>query len=104
MAPGEGLGAVVNTSDLKQKSTGRHRFRRIDFAVPGFDVVNRSAYFDYQRQKVFARASGALRRRFTKQRRRRSRVKPNKILRIEIKKCVSCGSKKISQLRPVKRT
>ena len=31
-------------------------------------------------------------------------MKPNKILRIEIKKCVSCGSRKISQLSPVKRT
>jgi predicted RecB family nuclease len=103
MAPGDGVGPVVNTSDLKQKRSDRHRFRKIDFVVPGFDVVNRSAYFDYQRQRVFARASGALRRRFAKKLRRRSRVKPNKILHLETKKCISCGSRKISQLRPVKR-
>jgi hypothetical protein len=104
MVPGDGLGVAVNTATLKHKETGRHRFRKIDFVVPGLDVVNRSAYFDYQRQKIFARSSRALRQRFTKAQRRRLPVKPNKILRIEIKKCVSCGSRKISQLSPVKRT
>ena len=102
--PGDVGGVAVNTATLKHKMPGRHRFRKIDFVVPGLDLVNRSAYFDYQRQKIFARASRVIKRRFTKAPRRRLPVKPNKILRIEIKKCISCGSRKISQLGPVKRT
>jgi predicted RecB family nuclease len=104
MAPNDGLGVAVNTATLKHKTSGSHRFRKVDFVVPGFDLVNRSAYFDYQRHKIFSRVSRVLGQRLAKVQPRRSRVKPNKILRIEVKKCVSCGSRKISQLRPVKRT
>ncbi len=104
MPSSDGLGIAVNTAALKHEKTGRHRFRQIAFVVPGFDVVNRSAYFDYQRHKVFTRTSRVLRQRFTKVQRRRSRVNPNTVLQIEVKKCVSCGSRKISQLHPVKRT
>jgi hypothetical protein len=104
MAPNDGLGVAVNTATLKHKTSGSHRFRKVDFVVPGFDLVNRSAYFDYQRHKIFSRVSRVLGQRLAKVQPRRSRVKPNKILRIEVKKCVSCGSRNISQLRPVKRT
>ncbi len=102
--PGHARGSVINTAALRPASCRSHRFRKIEFALPEFDVVNRSAYFDYQRQKIFVRASTSLRRVLTKALPRRSRLKPNKILQLEAKKCVSCGSRKISQLRPAKRT
>jgi transposase IS66 family protein len=72
--------------------------------MPDLDVVNRSAYFDYQRQKIFVRASTSLKRILRKALPRRSRLKPNKVIQLEAKKCVSCRSRKISQLCPVKRT
>jgi predicted RecB family nuclease len=100
---GHARGAAINTADLRTSSRRSHRFRKIEWALPGLDVVNRSAYFDYQRHKIFARASKAAKRVLTKATPRRSRIKPNKVLQIEAKKCVSCGSRKISQLRPVKR-
>jgi predicted RecB family nuclease len=102
--PGHGRGSATNTADLRPVSSRTHRFGTIEFALPSFDVVNRSAYFDYQRQKIFVRTSTPLKRVLTKAMPRRSRLKPNKVLQIEAKKCVSCGSRKISQLRPVKRT
>jgi predicted RecB family nuclease len=102
--PGQTRSSAINTADLKSASSRSHRFRKIEFALPGLDVVNRSAYFDYQRQKIFVRASTSLKRLLTKTTPRRSRLKPNKVLQIEAKKCASCGSRKISQLRPVKRT
>jgi predicted RecB family nuclease len=101
---GPAQGSAINTADLKPASRGSHRFRKIEFALPGLDAVNRSAYFDYQRQKIFVRASTSLKRLLAKARRRRSRLKANKVLQIAAKKCVSCGSRRISQLRPVKRT
>jgi predicted RecB family nuclease len=102
--PGHARSSAINTADLKPSSSRSHRFQKIEFALPGLDVVNRSAYFDYQRQKIFVRASTSLKRLLTKATPKRSRLKPNKVLQIEAKKCVSCGSRKISQLRPVKRT
>ncbi len=101
--PGNTRSSAINTGDLKPASCRSHRFRKIEFALPGFDVVNRSAYFDYQRHKIFARTSKSLKRILTKTTRRRSRIKPNKVLQVEAKKCVSCGSRKISQLGPFKR-
>jgi predicted RecB family nuclease len=102
--PGHARRSVINTADLRQASCGSHKFRKIEFAMPDLDVVNRSAYFDYQRQKIFVRASTSLKRVLTKAMPRRSRLKANKVLQIEAKKCVSCGSRKIVRLRPVKRT
>jgi predicted RecB family nuclease len=101
---GHARSSAINTADLKPAGSGSHRFRKIEFAIPGLDVVNRSAYFDYQRQKIFVRASTSLKRLLTKATPKRSRLKPNKVLQIEAKKCLSRGSRKISQLRPVKRT
>lgn len=102
--PGHARGSAINTADLKPASCRSHRFRKIEFALPGLEVVNRFAYFDYQRQKIFVRASTSLKRLLTKATPRRSRLKPNKVLQIEARKCASCGSRKISQLRAVKRT
>jgi predicted RecB family nuclease len=102
--PGHARRSVINTADLRHASCGDHKFRKIEFAMPELDVVNRSAYFDYQRQKIFVRASSSLKRALRKALPRRSRLKPNKVLQLEAKKCVWCGSRKIFQLRPVKRT
>jgi len=102
--PGHARCSAINTADLRPTSCRTHRFGTIKFALPGFDVVNRSAYFDYQRQKIFVRSSTPLKRVLTRSRPRRPRLKPNRVLQIEAKKCVTCGSRKISQLRPVKRT
>lgn len=102
--PGHPRGSAINTEDLKPASRGSHRFRQIEFALPDFNVVNRFAYFDYQRHKVFVRTNTSLRRVLARALPRRSRLKPNKVLQLEAKKCVSCRSRKISQLKPVKRT
>ena len=102
--PGHVCCSAINTADLRPTSRGTHRFGKFKFALPGFDAVNRSAYFDYQRQKIFVRTSTPLKRVLTKSIPRRPRLKPNRVLQIETKKCVTCGSRKISQLRPVKRT
>jgi predicted RecB family nuclease len=101
---GHARGSAINTADLKPASGGSHKFRKIEFALPAFNVVNRFAYFDYQRQKIFVRTNTSLRRVLTRALPRRSRLTPNKMLQLEAKKCVSCRSRKISQLKLVKRT
>jgi hypothetical protein len=47
----------------------------VKFAVQDFDHVNRCAYFDYQREKVYLRTSKAVRRACLKRRKRRNRTK-----------------------------
>jgi len=88
--PGHEQRSVINTANLRQVGSGSHKFRKIEFAVPDLDVVKRAAYFDYQRQKIFVRASTSLKRILTKALPRQSRLKPNKVLQLEAKKCVSC--------------
>ncbi len=102
--PGHEQRSAINTADLRQAGSGSHKFQKIEFALPDLDVVNRAAYFDYQRQKIFVRASTSLKRILRKALPRRSRLKPNKVIQLEAKKCVSCRSRKVSQLCPVKRT
>jgi len=102
--PGHEQRSAINTADLRQAGSGSHKFQKIEFALPDLDVVNRAAYFDYQRQKIFVRASTSLKRILRKALPRRSRLKPNKVIQLEAKKCVSCRSRKVSQLCPVRRT
>jgi len=40
--PGHARGSAINTADLSPVSSRTHRFGTIEFALPGFDVVNRS--------------------------------------------------------------
>src|SRR5262249_27418131 len=62
---GEGTGAavpeVIRTEELKTDAGRAHRFGKKESTLPGFDFVNRCAYFDYQRDKVFVRTNGRLR-------------------------------------------
>ena len=49
---------VVRTDALRRTGEGnRPVFRKAEFAYPEFDLVNKCAYFDYQRDRVFARTS-----------------------------------------------
>ncbi len=44
---------VVNTSELQRSPGLSHRFGKISFVLPELDFVNKCAYFDYQREKVY---------------------------------------------------
>jgi hypothetical protein len=47
---------VISTDSLRKVGEGnRPIFRKAEFSCPEFDVVNKCAYFDYQRDRVFAR-------------------------------------------------
>ena len=47
---------MVSTESLRKTGEGnRPVFKKAEFAFPEFDFVNKCAYFDYQRDRVFAR-------------------------------------------------
>jgi len=96
---------VIPSEALRRVGEGnRPVFRKAEFACPEFDLVNKCAYFDYQRDRVFAR---------TRQRPKkvRSQRAPNTVRRASLttvvsetrNKCAACGSRKIACERTIQR-
>jgi len=47
-------GDVVRTSDMKPESP--FRFKRNEFAFPEMEIINKAAYWDYQRERVYVKS------------------------------------------------
>jgi hypothetical protein len=79
---------------------------RQSFAIQDFDLVNRCAYFDYQREKVFIRTSAVIRRACLRQRKRKKQAKlpVNKEVEIKSHTCPHCKGKRITRLDDEKRS
>jgi hypothetical protein len=95
---------VVRTGDLQRHAGRRHRFGKMESDLPGFDHVNRCAYFDHQRDKVFVRTNPRLK--AVNQRRRRLRrpaLPINKVVELPCKWCLSCNSRKLFQIGGITR-
>jgi predicted RecB family nuclease len=91
------LGKVVYTSELHAVSH-KHRFGKSEFCLPDFEFVNRCAYFDYQRDKVYVRGGkhpncGKLRRVVKRPR----CAKVNKRIEIRCNRCSNCNSRRLSE-------
>jgi len=96
---------VIPSEALRRVGEGnRPVFRKAEFACPEFDLVNKCAYFDYQRDRVFAR----------------TRQRPKKVRSQSVRKtvrrgslstvvsesrntCAACGSRKIACARTISR-
>jgi hypothetical protein len=87
---------IVHTSELQGIASRSHRFGKIAFVFPELDFVNKCAYFDYQREKVYVRTNKALKGiQKIKQRDKKSKAKPNVHVDLVSKRCPYCGSKKL---------
>ena len=77
--------------------SSRHQWGRPRFVLQDFDHVNRCAYFDYQRDKVFIRTNAAVRQACLRQRRRKKRAKPppNQEVEITSDSCPFCKGGRI---------
>jgi predicted RecB family nuclease len=70
---------VVHTDSLKRENP--HRLGKFDSSVPELKYINRAAYWNYQREKIYVRSSGRLKRISRKSVKDRSRALPiNKII------------------------
>jgi predicted RecB family nuclease len=76
----------------------RTPFNRCDwgassFVLPDFKYINKCAYFDYQREKVYFRTSKAVRRACVAARRKKAKkLRPNRKIEIRSRKCPHCKS------------
>ncbi len=87
--------AVVSAEDL-QKETG-FRFGKTEFFCPELAAINRCAYSDYQRDKVYLRTSPAMRKSLCRKK-RAAKSKPKLNQKVECPnpvKCPACGGTKI---------
>lgn len=85
---------IVNTKELYAQ-TKTHRFGKAKFSSPELGFVNKCAYFDYQREKVYARTNKLLRKITSRNIRKNKKIKPNRKVEINVKKCMHCNSRKI---------
>jgi predicted RecB family nuclease len=81
-------------------------FKRNDFFLSSFDRINKCAYFDYQRKKIYVRTNPTIKRHLQQQAKRpKKRVKINKIIECSRpKKCPTCSSTKIWIHHPISKT
>ncbi len=80
--------------------TSRREWGRKKFVVEDFDYVNRCAWFDYQREKVFLRTNKTLKRACQKcpTRKKRAKLPANKKVEIKSNKCPFCKGTQIKRL------
>ena len=95
---------LVYTSELISPTSGKHKFGKAQFCLPDLEVINRCAYFDYLRDRVYVRAKnrpGAAK--SSSKRKRPSPIKVNKRLEILYKRCPHCKSRRLSESRVLSR-
>lgn len=98
--PGDANRGVVNTSELARvPPENRHVFRQVEFVLGDLQQVNKCAYFDYQRERIFVRTNKDFKE-INRRRRNttRSAYRPNIYLEPHCRKCPTCKSKNISQV------
>ena len=95
---------VVNTRELQGNAGRSHRFGKIQFVFAELDFVNKCAYFDYQREKVYVRTSKGIRCGKRQKQRKREIGRPNTRIELAADSCLTCGSTKLSLDRAVRRT
>lgn len=94
---------IVFADNLKKSS---YRFGKHAFSMPELEKINQSAYWDYQREKIFVRSSPRLKKIAPKAEAKQSKPLPvNKVVKPPRRKsCPECKSKSIYKHGPNRRT
>jgi len=80
---------VQNAAELP----GAGAWAQGNFAHPDYEYLNRCAYFDYQRQRVYARTSSTLRKSRRKEQQSKNRMlRVSNHIEVRTSKCPCCGS------------
>jgi Transposase IS66 family/RNase_H superfamily len=89
---------AVAWADEVEAQAIRPGWCRPNFALDDFDQVNRCAYFDYQRERVFLRTNEAVRRACLNARRRRKNPKlpVNKVVELRDDACPKCKGNRLT--------
>ena len=94
---------VVLTSNMKRQSP--YSFKRIAFAIPEMEVINKAAYWDYQRERVYVKSQQKSKRSLVRITRSNSAATPNATIEYaRPKSCPHCRSKAIHRHGRTSRT
>ncbi len=94
---------IVLTSDIRRESP--YSFKRIAFMFPDLEVINKAAYWDYQRERVYVKSKHKLKRSFLRKPRSLMAATPNTTIEYPRPKlCPNCRSKAVEQHSPKSRT
>jgi hypothetical protein len=92
------LGPSVAWADQVGMAPTHRLFGGARFNLPDFDHINRCAYFDYQRERVFLRTNQAVRRACVLERKRLPRPPATRELETGADACPSCGGGRVTRL------
>jgi hypothetical protein len=84
---------IVPTSALAAEKDGRSLYGPTGFAIDDFRTINELSYFDYQRDRVFARTGRHRKKAIVKT--NRKLPAPNKIVTLRAARCPSCHSREL---------
>ena len=91
-AEGSSDNNVVHADMLKRDSP--YGFKRNAFLFPELDVINKAAYWDYQRARVYVKSNAGLKATLARSSRNRKVLSPNKTIDCPRPRCCpKCGSK-----------
>jgi predicted RecB family nuclease len=83
---------VVLTSDMKRE--GSYLFKRNNFVFPDMETINKAAYWDYQRERVYVKSRHQSKRKRKRYTARRNSLIPNKTIEYpRPSSCPTCESK-----------
>lgn len=93
LACGSGIGSVTQAEDLKRENP--YGFGRNPFFFPELAIINKCAYFDYQRERIYVRTSRAVKDSVRRANQRRRAPRINKtiscVLPSQCEACLSNG-------------
>ncbi len=104
--PGADVAKENNIVDIsKLKRDHPYGFKRNDFVLPELDTINRSAYWDYQRERVYIKSNNALKRSLKYLEEPKKPLHLNKIIYCKPpNSCPVCSSNKFHAYIKAKRT
>ena len=93
-AENSSLDGVIHTSQLKREHP--YGFKRNIFSFPELDVINKAAYWDYQRERVYVKTNAGLKRRSKRTSRPKRPLSANETLECPRPRCcLKCDSAKL---------
>jgi predicted RecB family nuclease len=86
---------VVRTSDMKRGSP--YGFKRNQFVFPALETINKAAYWDYQRERIYVKSRYKKRCKSARRTKRKRVLKPNTLIELppRTSRCPDCNSKLI---------
>jgi len=88
-------GHVIGKAEDINTASSRREYGKASFVLPDFEHINSCAYFDYQRERLFLRASRSVRKAKPRKKEKRRRVRVNRTIKVRSKKCPFCDSTEV---------